>query len=87
MIWNLIQRELRRSEAVEKGQLNDLNKRPTSYLFVSQLSGTTIIKYKDQRILPKSGMKELGLRYLNALGFGVEIYTTPAPISKTQRAA
>ena len=91
MIWNLIQRELRKSEEVKKGQLNDLNKRPTkrptSYLFMSQLSGSKIIKYKDQRMLPKNGMKEQGLRYLNALGFGIEIYITPPPMSKTQRAA
>lgn len=90
MIWNLIQRELRKSEEVQKGLLNDLNKRPTkrptSYLFMSQLSGTIILKYGNQRMLPRNGIREQGLRYLKALGFDEKIYTTPPPMSKTQRA-
>jgi transposase len=49
MIWNLIQRELRNSAEVRNGELNDLNKRPTSrptgYLMMNQLSGTIILRY------------------------------------------
>jgi len=89
MIWNLIQRELRKSEEVRNGQLNDLNRRPTqrptSYLFMSQLSGTIILKYGNQRMLPRNGIKEQGLNYLKAIGFDETIYTTPPPMSKTQR--
>lgn len=89
MIWNLMQRELRKSEQVRAGQLQDLNKRPTqrptSYLMMSQLSGTVILRHGKQRFLPRNGMRAQGLNYLNALGFDKSIYTTPPPPSKTHR--
>jgi len=89
MIWNLMQRELRKSEQVRTGKLKDLNKRPTkrptSYLMMSQLSGSCIIKYGNQRFLPRNGLKEQALQYLRALGFDETIYTTPPPPSKSQR--
>ena len=89
MIWNLIQRELRNSEESQKGLLKDLNKRPTKratgYLFMCQLSGIIVLKYGNQRYLARNGIKEQGLLYLKALGFDSSIYTTPPPISKTQR--
>ena len=89
MIWNLMQRELRNSEQVHAGQLQDLNKRPTqrptSYLLMSQLSGTIIIKHGNQRFLPRNGLRAQGLNYLKALGFDATIYTTPPPPSKTHR--
>jgi len=89
MIWNLMQRALRNSEQVHAGQLNDLNKRPTqrptSYLMMSQLSGTIIIRHGNQRFLPRNGLRPQGLNYLRALGFDETIYTTPPPPSKTHR--
>ena len=89
MIWNLMQRELRNSEQVRAGELQDLNKRPTqrptSYLMMSQLSGSSIIKFGHQRFLPRNGLRAQGLNYLKALGFDETIYTTPPPPSKTQR--
>jgi len=89
MIWNLMQRELRKSDQVSAGKLKDLNKRPTkrptSYLMMSQLSGSCIIKYGNQRFLPRNGLKEQALHYLKALGFDETIYTTPPPPSKSQR--
>jgi transposase len=89
MIWNLMQRELRKSEQVEAGQLNDLNKRPTkrptSYLLMSHLSGVVILKHGNGRHLSPNGIKQQGLLYLKALGFDETIYTTPPPPSKTQR--
>lgn len=88
MIWNLIQRELRNSEEVRNGELNDLNKRPTKrptgYLMMSQLSGVIIMKYGNQRLLTRTGIRPQGLKYLKALGFDEKIYTTPPPRSKTQ---
>ena len=89
MIWNLMQRELRNSEQVQAKQLQDLNKRPTlrptSYLLMSYLSATIILKYGPQRILPRNGLSEQGLHYLKALGFDESIYTIPPPPSKTHR--
>ena len=89
MIWNLMQRELRKSEQVRAGQLHDLNKqptkRPTSYLMMSQLSGVIVLKYGNIRRLPRNGIRPQGLLYLKALGFDETIYTTPPPPSKTQR--
>jgi hypothetical protein len=89
MIWNLMQRELRKSEQVRAGQLNDLNKqptkRPTSYLMMCQLSGVIVLKYGNARRLPRNGIRPQGLLYLKALGFDETIYTTPPPPSKTQR--
>ena len=89
MIWNLMQRELRKSEQVSNGQLNDLNKRPTkrptSYLLMSHLSGVIILKNGNTRHLPRNGIKPQGLNYLEALGFDQSIYTTPPSPSKTQR--
>jgi len=89
MIWNLMQRELRKSEQVQAGQLHDLNKRPTkrptSYLLMSQLSGVIILKYGNVRHLPRNGIKPQGLLYLKALGFDETIYTNPPAKSKTQR--
>jgi len=89
MIWNLMQRELRQSEQVKARQLQDLNKRatlrPTSYLMMSYLSATIIIKHGGQRLLPRNGLRVQGLHYLNALGFDESIYTTPPPPSKTIR--
>lgn len=88
MIWNLIQRELRNSAEALNGELNDLNKRPTKrptgYLMMSQLSGTIILKYGNQRLLPRNGIRPQGLKYLKAMGFDEKIYTTPPPRSKTQ---
>lgn len=88
MIWNLIQRELRNSAEVRNGELKDLNKRPTSrptgYLMMSQLSGIIILKYGNQRLLPRNGIKQQGLKYLKAMGFDEKIYTTPPPRSRTQ---
>lgn len=89
MIWNLIQRELRNSEEVRRGELNDLNKRPTlrptSYLMACQLSGTIIMKYGNIRLLPRNGLSDQGRAYLKAAGFDETIYTTLPPASKTQR--
>ena len=89
MIWNLMQRELRNSGQVRAGELQDLNKRPTerptSYLMMSQLSGASIIKYANQRFLPRNGLRPQGLNYLKALGFDETIYTTPPPPSRTHR--
>jgi len=89
MIWNLMQRELRKSEQVRAGQLNDLNKqptkRPTSYLMMCQLSGVIVLKYGNTRHLTRNGIRPQGLLYLKALGFDETIYTTPPPPSKTQR--
>jgi transposase len=88
MIWNLIQRELRNSAEVRSGELNDLNKRPTrrptGYLMMCQLSGTIILKYGNQRLLPRNGIRPQGLKYLKAMGFDEKIYTVPPPRSKTQ---
>jgi transposase len=88
MIWNLIQRELRNSAEVSNGELNDLNKRktsrPTSYLMMNQLSGIIILKYGNQRLLPREGISSQGLKYLKALGFDKNIYTTSPPRSRTQ---
>jgi len=88
MIWNLIQRELRNSAEARNRELNNLNKRPTqrptSYLMMSQLSGTIILKYGNQRLLAQNGIKPQGLKYLKAMGFDDTIYTTPPPISQTQ---
>jgi transposase len=89
MIWNLMQRELRKSEQVRMGRLKDLNKkptkRPTSYLLMCQLSGVIILKYGNARHLARNGIKPQGLLYLKALGFDESIYTTPPSPSKTQR--
>lgn len=89
MIWNLMQRELRNSEQVRTGQLQDLNKRPTqrptSYLMMSQLSGTLILKHGNQRFLTRNSLRAQGLNYLKALGFDENIYTTPPPPSRTHR--
>lgn len=89
MIWNLMQRELRNSEQVQAKQLQDLNKRPTlrptSYLMMSYLSATIILKHGCQRLLPRNGLRAQGLQYLKALGFDESIYTTPPPPSKTIR--
>lgn len=89
MIWNLIQRELRRSPENESNKLKDLNKRittrPTSYLFMSHLSGTIILKHGQQRFLPKDGLREQGRLYLKALDLDETIYLTPPARSKTQR--
>lgn len=89
MIWNLMQRELRRSEQVSLGQLKDLNKkptkRPTSYLLMSQLSGVIILKHGNTRHLPRNGIKPQGILYLHALGYDESIYTTPPTPSKTHR--
>lgn len=89
MIWNLMQRELRKSEQVSNGQLNDLNKRPTkrptSYLLMCHLSSAIILKNGTTRHLPRNGIKPQGRNYLEALGFDLSIYTTPPPPSKTQR--
>lgn len=89
MIWNLMQRELRNSQQVRAGELQDLNKRPTQrptgYLMMCQLSGASIIKYGNQRFLPRNGLRPQGLNYLKALGFDETIYTTPPPPSRTQR--
>jgi transposase len=88
MIWNLIQRELRNSAEVRNGELNDLNKRPTSrptgYLMMSQLSGIIILRHGNQRLLTRDGIRPQGLKYLKAMGFDERIYTTPPPRSKTQ---
>lgn len=88
MIWNLIQRELRNSNEVRNGELNDLNKRPTArptgYLMMSQLSGIIILKYGNQRMLTRNGIRPQGLKYLRAMGFDEKIYTTPPPRSRTQ---
>lgn len=68
-----MQRELRKSEQVRTGQLNDLNKRPTkrptSYLLIYLLSGVIILKHGNTKHLPRNGIKPLGLLYLKALGF------------------
>ena len=89
MIWNLMQRELRKSEQVHAKQLQDLNRRPTlrptSYLMMSYLSATIILKHGRQRLLPRNGLRPQGLHYLRALGFDESIYTTPPPPSKTHR--
>lgn len=89
MVWNLIQRELRNSPETASGKLKDLNKRitkrPTSYLFMSQLSGAIILRHGAQRFLPKNGLREQGVVYLKALGFDETIYLTPPPRSRTQR--
>jgi len=89
MVWNLIQRELRSSSANQRGKLKDLNKRmtkrPTSYLFKSQLSGAIILKHGSQRFLPKNSLRDQGLAYLKALGFDETIYLIPPPRSRTQR--
>jgi len=89
MIWNLIQRELRRSKEAHNNQLKNLNKRPTQrptgYLFMSQLSGTKIIKQGNLRVIPRDGIKPQGILYLKALGFDVSIYTSPPKPRKTQR--
>jgi len=89
MIWNLIQRQLRNSVEAKSGLLKNLNKqptyRPTGYLFMCQLSGINIIKHGGRRFLPKNGISEQGILYLKALGFDETIYTTPPPVSKTQR--
>ncbi len=89
MIWNLIQRELRNSPETADGKLKDLNKRitkrPTSYLFMSQLSGAIILRHGAQRYLPKNGLREQGLAYLKAIGFDEAIYVLPPPKSRTQR--
>jgi len=89
MIWNLMQRELRKSEQVRAGQLHDLNKRPTqrptSYLLMNHLSGSIILKHGNQRFLPRNGLKAQGLNYLKALGFDETIYTIPPLPSKTHR--
>lgn len=89
MIWNLMQRELRKSEQMRTGELNDLNKRPTkrptSYLLMCHLSGVIILKHGNARHLPRNGIKPQGRHYLKALGFDESIYTTLPPPSKTQR--
>jgi len=89
MIWNLIQRQLRNSDEVKNCLLKNLNKqptqRPTGYLFMCQLSGIIVIKHGGRRFLARNGIKEQGLLYLKALGFDQTIYTTPPPISRTQR--
>jgi len=89
MIWNLMQRELRNSEQVRTGQLNDLNrkptKRPTSYLLMCQLSGVIILRHGNVRHLPRNGIKPQGIKYLKALGFDETIYTIPPKPSRTQR--
>jgi len=88
MIWNLIQRELRNSAEARNGELNNLNKRPTSrptgYLMMNQLSGIIILKYGNQRLLPRDGISSQGLKYLKAMGFDEKIYTIPPPRSRTQ---
>lgn len=88
MIWNLIQRELRNSAEVRNGELNDLNKRPTSrptgYLMMCQLSGTIILKYGNRRMLTRDGIRPQGLKYLKAMGFGENSYTAPPSRSRTQ---
>ena len=87
MIWNLMQRDLRKSEQVRAGQLHDLNKRPTkrptSYLLMCQLSGVIILKNGNARHLPHKSIKPQGLLYLKALGFDESIYTIPPSPSKT----
>lgn len=89
MIWNLMQRELRKSEQAQAGELEDLNKRPTnrptSYLLMSQLSGVIILKHGNGRHLARNSIKPQGILYLRALGFDESIYTTPPPPSETQR--
>lgn len=89
MIWNLMQRELRNSEQMRTGQLNDLNKkptmRPTSYLMMCQLSAVIILKHGNVRHLARNGIKPQGVQYLKALGFDETIYTTPPKRSETQR--
>ena len=88
MIWNLIQRDLRNSDEVRNGELNDLNrrptKRPTSYLMMCQLSGIIILKYGNERLLPSNGIRPQGLNYLKAMGYDEKIYTTPIKRSRTQ---
>ena len=89
MIWNLMRRELRSSEQVRAGQLNDLNKkpteRPTSYLLMCQLSGVIVLRHGNVRHLPRNGIKPQGMEYLKALGFDETIYTIPPKRSETQR--
>jgi transposase len=89
MIWNLIQRQLRNSAEAKNGELKNLNKqptqRPTGYLFMCQLAGIIVIKHGGRRFLTRNGIKEQGVLYLKALGFDEAIYTTPPPVSKTQR--
>jgi hypothetical protein len=52
---------------------------------MSQLSGSSIIKFGHQRFLPRNGLRAQGQNYLKALGFDETIYTTPPPPSQTQR--
>jgi len=89
MIWNLIQRQLRNSAEAKNGLLQNLNKqpteRPTGYLFMSQLSGVIVLKHGGRRFLTRNGISDQGILYLKALGFDETIYTTPPPVSKTQR--
>jgi hypothetical protein len=53
-------------------------------LMMCQLSGTIILKYGNQRLLPRNGIRPQGLKYLKAMGFDEKIYTVPPPRSKTQ---
>jgi transposase len=71
MIWNLIQNQLRKSPEVSNGQLKNLNKsttkRPTSYLFMSHLSGIIVLRHGAQRFLAKNTLREQAKLYLKAL--------------------
>ena len=81
LIWNLIQHLLRKSEQCKNGQLKDLNKRPTKrptcYLFISQIKNTLILKRGNERCLPRNGLSEQAKNYLEALGLDESIFTKP----------
>ncbi len=89
MVWNLIQRELRRSPEAKQGLLNNLNKRPTTrptgYLFMCHLSAIIILKRGHERRLPRNAIRPQARNYLKALGLDESIFITPPPLSKGQR--
>jgi transposase len=86
LIWNLIQHLLRKSDQSKNGQLKDLNKRPTkrptTYLFISHINHTLILKRGNERCLPRNGISEQAKKYLSALGLDESIFTKPAPTPK-----
>lgn len=86
LIWNLIQHLLRKSDQSKNGQLKDLNKRPTkrptTYLFISQIKHTLILKRGNERCLPRNGIREQAKKYLSALGLDESIFTKPPPTPK-----
>lgn len=80
LIWNLMQRQMRRyleqTATTIEGWDRRPTDRPTSYMMTTKFRGILVLKHGDARVV-KPALSPVRLRYLTALGLTPQVFTNP----------